>query len=296
MKAPKRLASIVVAAAVIAGGCIAEGDRGMTENEQALADRLAESAADDVSEEETEAARREFMTGCMAESDLEYLGPNDADSLIEWLGLTPEEFRAQYGFGHSTTIDLLMAYHEYVETEAERQRASFNAMPEAERSAYSAAERECLAESYVEYGLPANGTVQLPDDSPINEMLAEASTMTEDDPRVEQVTADWSACMADQGYEFADRDEMGLPLQQEAEEFLAAYATAGQPLVDAGADWAELTAEDVLDPVQVAELETLQAREMATSAADLACIDQGHDIEAVNAEIYQEHLADLAGG
>lgn len=296
MKAPMRLALIVVAAVVIAGGCTAEGDSAMTENEQALADRLAESAADDVPEEETEAARREFMTGCMAESDLEYLGPKDADSLIEWLGLTPEEFRAQYGFGHSTTIDLLMAYREYIEAEAERQRALYDAMPEAERAVYSAAERECLAESYVEYGLPRNGTVQLPDDSPINEMLAEASIMTADDPRIEQVTADWSACMADQGYEFADRDEMGLPLQQEAEEFLAAYATAGQPLVDAGSDWGELTAEEVLDAVQFAELEALQAREMATSAADQACIDQGHDIETVNAEVYQEYLADLAGG
>ncbi|GAB4006617.1 hypothetical protein GCM10029992_57940 [Glycomyces albus] len=289
------MAPIAAAALVVgSGAACASSAEELDEQERAIVDRLAEAAVDDAPAEETEEARQAFMAECMAEEDLEYLGPSDADSLIQWLGLTPEEFRAEYGFGHSTAIDVTMAYHDYVDAETDRYRTAFEAMSAPDRAAYPATELACHEWSYAEFGLPRNGNVHLPEDSPLNQYLLEASQAAAEDPRVEQATSEWSACMDEQGFDFADLDEMGLPLQQEAESFATAYAAEGQALVDAGAEWGELSVEDVLESAALAELEELQAREMAVAAADQACIDLGHDIEAVNGEVYQEHLAELA--
>jgi hypothetical protein len=50
----------------------------------------------------------------------------------------------------------------------------------------------------------------------------------------------------------------------------------------------------VLDAGQLAELEDLQQREIATAAAHQHCLDQGLDIDDVYTEVYDEHLAELA--
>ena len=290
MRALKFLAPFGAAAILVAAGCSSDpGDREPTAVEASIIDRLGETSDEESTPAETEAARSEFVAACMAEDDLEYLGAAQAPSLIEWLGLTAEEFEAEYGFGYTTTIDLQMAYEVYADGVLEEFRAEIEAL----RERYRARELECLQESYAEFGFPMNGSVYLPNDSPIHEYTAQAAEATEDDPRLAEVTRAWSECMAEQGYEFDNRDDMGLPLQEDAEPFITAYASQGQALVDAGSTWDDLRAADVLDAGQLAALEELQQRELAISAAHRKCIDQGHDIDAVYTEVYDEYLAEF---
>lgn len=294
MKALEVLAPIGAAILFVAG-CSGDADRGPTSTEQAIIERLAESSSDDAAPQETEAARQEFISQCMAEEDLEYLGPPESPSMLERLDLTEEDFRAEYGFGHSTTIDLARGYEDLTLAEMESYQAALDTLSEAERERYQAREWECLEQSYAEFSLPENGTVNLSADSPINGYLDQALEATTNDPRLAEVTAHWSDCMRDQGYDFTDRDEMGLPLQEEAQQFMTAYSIQGQTLVDSGRTWENLSVADVLDSEQLAALEELQQRELDIAAAHQHCIDQGHDIDAVYAEVYDEHLAEFAG-
>jgi hypothetical protein len=294
MRVLKFLAPFGAAAVLVAAGCTSgSGEREPTAVEAAIIDRLGEGPSEESTPAETEAARSELVAACMAEDDLEYLGPPEAPSLIEWLGLTAEEFEAQYGFGHTTTIDLRMAYEVFANGVMEDLRAEIEALPAADRERYRPRELECLQESYAEFGFPVNGSVYLPNDSPIHEYTARATEATVDDPRLAEVTRAWSNCMAEQGYDFEDRDEMGLPLQEDAEPFIAAYASQGQALVEAGRTWDDLRTADVFDAEQLAALEELQQRELAISAAHRGCIDQGHDIDAVYTEVYDEYLAEF---
>ncbi|GAA1680601.1 hypothetical protein GCM10009830_29570 [Glycomyces endophyticus] len=293
MRARSPLGPLVAAALLVAAGCSGDTGREFTAAEQAIVDRLGETPSAETDPAETEAARNEFVAECMAEDDLEYLGPAEALSMTEWLGLTDEQFAAEYGFGHSTTIDLSRAYEDFVYATAEEQRAAFEALPADDRDRYRPSELGCLERSYGEFGFPADGNVYLPNDSPINEYIEQASAATADDPRLAEATEAWSNCMAEQGYDFANRDDMGLPLQEEAQTFIEAYGTQGQPLIDAGQTWADLRVADVLDADQTAALEGLQQRELAASAAHELCIDEGHDIEATYAEVYDVRLAEL---
>lgn len=293
MRVLKFLAPVAAAAVLVAAGCSSgPGDREPTAVEASIIDRLA-STEEESTPSETEAARNELMATCMAEDDLVYLGPAEAPSLIEWLGLTDGEFEAAYGFGHTTTIDLRMAYDVFADGVIGEFRAAIEALPGADRERYRARELACLQESYAAFGFPANGSVYLPDDSPIHEYTARATEATVDDPRLAEVTRGWSDCMAEQGFDFDDRDEMGLPLQEAAEPFIAAYTDQGQALLGAGRTWDDLRVADVLDPEQLAALEELQESELAVSAANRGCIDQGHDIDAVYTEVYDEYLAEF---
>lgn len=293
MRVLRLLAPFGAAAILVAAGCSGETGREPTAVEEAIIDRIGQIPSEESDPAETEAARNEFVAECMSEADLEYLGPAEAPSLIEWLGLTEEQFRIEYGFGHTTTIDLSRAYDVFVYAVMEERRAAFEALPEADRDRYRPRELECLQESYAEFGFPMNGSVYLPDDSPIHEYTDQATEATAEDPRLDEVTRAWSNCMAEQGYDFADRDEMGLPLQEEAQPFMEAYASQGQTLIDAGQTWEDLRAADVLDAEQLAALEELQQRELAIASAHHHCLDQGHDIDAVYTEVYNEHLTDL---
>jgi hypothetical protein len=82
-----------------AAGCSGDTGREPTAAEQSIIDRLGEAPGEETDPAETEAARNGFVAECMAEAELEYLGPTEAPSLIEWLGLTAEQFAAEYGFG-----------------------------------------------------------------------------------------------------------------------------------------------------------------------------------------------------
>ena len=296
MRALRLLGPVGAAAILVVGGCSGGPgtDREPTAVEESIIDRMAAPPGEDRSPVETEEARNDLVAECMAEEDLQYLGPGEAPSLIEWLGLTEERFRAAYGFGHTTTIDLAKAYEVFVTAAMEEYQDSFATLPAAERERYQTRVQECFQESYAELGFPENGTVYLPNDSPIHEYTERASEAAADDPRLAEVTDDWSACMGEQGYDFGDRDEMGLPLQEAAASFVTAYASQGQALVDSGRAWEDLRVSDVLDAEQLAELVELQQRELDTAAAHQQCVGSGHDIEAVYAEVYDEHLAEFA--
>lgn len=293
MRALRLLAPFGAAAVLVAAGCSEDTGREPTALEQSIIDRIGEVSSEAADPADTEAARHELVAECMAEADLAYLGPTEAPSLIEWLGVTEEQFATEYGFGHATTIDLSKAYEDFVYATMEELQAAFEAMPSDDRDRYRPRELECLQESYAEFGFPANGSVHLPIASPIHEYTDQATQATADDPRLAEATGAWSNCMAEQGYDFADRDEMGLPLQEEARPFIEAYASQGRPLIDAGQTWDDLRVADVLDAEQLAALEELRQRELAVSAAHQRCIDQGHDIDAAYSEVYDEHLAEV---
>jgi hypothetical protein len=293
MRTFRLLAPFGAAAVLAVAGCSGDTDREPTAVEASIIDGMAQAPSEDADPAETEAARNEMVAACMAEADLEYLGRPEAPSQIEWLGLTPEQFGAQYGFGHTTTIDLAPGYQASVIAAMEEYQASLEALPESERERYRPRELDCLEESYAEFGFPENGSVYLPNDSPIHEYTAQAAEATAADPRLAAAAEAWSACMLEQGYDFDDRDEMGLPLQEEGAAFAQTYATQGQALIDAGRTWEDLSATDVLDAEQLAALEALQQRELDIYAADQHCIDQGHDLDAVYSEVYDEQLAEL---
>lgn len=296
MRALVRLAALGAAVILAAAGCSGSHDTGRepTATERAILDRLVAPTAHDVAPEQTEAAREEFVGACMEKEGLDYLGSPAAPSIREWLGRTEKEFRAEYGFGHSTTIDLAKAHEDFAIAELEKHQASFETLPAAERTRYRTRERECLQQSYAEFGFPENGTTYLPSDSPINKYTEQAYQATANDPRLTEATNDWSKCMRERGYDFTDRDRMGLPLQQAAEPFVTAYSTRARPLLDAGRTWKDLRVADVLTSAQLAELRDLQQRELTVSAAHQHCIDQGHDIDAAYSKIYAEHLAQIA--
>jgi hypothetical protein len=290
------LGFLAFVAAVLAAGCTgdADADREPTANEQAVIDRLADPSDEDAAPQETEAERNAFVSECMSEEGLTYLGPPEGQSVLERTGLTEEEFRAAYGFGHSTAIDLAKAVESSAKAAMEEYGAALGALSESEREQYESREQECLQRSYAEFGLPENGSVYLPNDSPINDYIEQAMEAAQSDPRLADVTAAWSACMSGQGYEFTDRDQMGLPLAEAALPFITAYTEQGQALIDAGRTWEDLTVAEVLDADSLAALEDLQQRELATATAHQHCIDQGHDIDAVYAEVHDEHLARIA--
>ena len=229
MRALVRLATLSAAAVLAAGGCSGghDTDRELTATEQAIIDRLVAPPADGATPEQTEASREEFVADCMDKEEREYLGPPEATSMRERLGLTAEEFRAGYGFGHSTTIDLAKAHEAFAIAEMEKHQDSFETLSTTERTHHGTRERECLQESYAEFGFPENGTAYLPSGSPINEYTERAYQQTADDSRLAEATDDWSCCMGEQGYDFAYRDRMGRPLQQEAVPFVTAYSTRG---------------------------------------------------------------------
>lgn len=293
MRALRLLAPVGAAAVLAVAGCSGDTDREPTAVEESIIERMAQTSDEGTDPAEIEAARNEMVSGCMAEEDLEYLGPAEAPSQIEWLGLTLEQFGAEYGFGHSTTIDLGQAYRDFAMGVMEDYQASLDALPEAEQEQYRTRELECLQESYAELGFPENGSVYLPNDSPIHEYTEQATEATAADPRLAAATEAWSDCMGEQGYDFADRDEMGLPLQEDGAVFAQTYVSQGQALIDAGRTWEDLSVADVLGPEQLAALEALQQRELDTFAAHQHCLDQGHDIDAVYRQVYDEHLAEL---
>lgn len=293
MRAFRLLAPLGAAAALAVAGCSGDTGREPTALEASIIDGMAQAPSEESDPAATEAARSEMMAECMAEEDLEYLGPAEAPSQVEWLGLTPEQYGAQYGFGHTTTVDLIPAYELFVTAVSEDFQASLEAMPEAEREQYRTRELECLQESYAEFGFPANGSVYLPNDSPIHEYTEQAGEAAAADPRLAAVTEAWSACMLEQGHDFANLDEMSLPLQEEGAVFAQAYMSEGQALVDAGRTWEDLSAAEVFDADQLAVLEALQQRELDAFDANQHCLAQGHDFDAVYSQVYNEHLAEL---
>lgn len=271
-----------------------DGGDGQAATDDQIADMIGEQYAEEdpaADSASVETQRSEFVGECMDAAGFEYLRPDSAVSPIDELGLDAEEFALQYGFGISTMF----------EADAERfaERASGNsyqdqimAMPEDERSAYLDAEQQCLQDSYIEFGLPMNGSFSLPEGSEIMDRQMAAQEAAAQDERVEEARAGWAGCMQEQGYDYAAMEDMIRPLELEAMPLQEAFMGALNTALENGEDITGITPESALTAEQFEQLAQLQQRELTVAAAHQACIGQGHDFEAVLHDVTMEYLAE----
>lgn len=284
-----------IAIAVLAACGGSEPDQ--AETDDLIAEKLAEQYAEDGDEEppaSVEDQRVEFMTDCMNAEGFEYLQAVTKIATSDPMEIDPREYTLRYGFGLSTDFESLADSFDQPVEEDPAQTA-LEAMSESERSDYMGQEELCLQESYIEFGLPENGAVWIPEDSDIMERMDAAYQAAAQDERVEQARLDWSRCMQEQGYDFAALEDMIGPLESEAMPLQEAFLAAISELAASGSSVTDVTSEEVLSAEQVEQLHGLQQRELTTAAAHQTCIDRGFDFEAVLAEVTDEYLVEEFG-
>ena len=221
---------------------------------------------------------------CMADAGFEYVPVDfervkagmDADKSAP--GLSDEEFVAQYGYGITTQFDKpgreiglgeqnVASYEALSPAEqaaydhtlfGENRDATFALSVEAEDfSGTGGCTRQAVEQSFTPAELDAN-------------YLNPGDAVLEQDPRVVAAMADWSDCVASDGFTYAHPDDVETDLQQRLD------------ALTAGADPATLTG-----PAADA-LAELQGEELALAAVATACEEDVVDpvVEEVETELY----------
>jgi hypothetical protein len=289
--------TIALAATLTLAACGGEPEPEPTPTEEdgplatLLLDYLGDWSGEDITRQLARAEER--IAECMAEQGFEYTPVDytalDLDLTGDDLGLDwgSKEFAEQYGYG-ITTNPLL---GEDAEAPPDPNAEYVAAMSPSERDAYDTAlygehyaetmepdgleagydwqERGCTGRAQQE--LIAGDEGQDDQFSALQEDLVTMLAAIDADPRLNQVNADWSVCMADAGY--PDLDQVG-----DADTALTAEVAALQEA-----------------PPDVAALDELTAREIDTAVADAECRDEvGYDAarRAVDTEYQFAFLAE----
>lgn len=259
-----------------------------------------EAAQADYLRREQEA--QELIRECMAAEGFDYIPfvPEESATFFGPFGdLSEEEFAEHYGFGFTTLYveepgladpegyndpndeivqDLDEATREeyYRVLHGEEPDVDFETMTDEEIDAYfeDFVPTGCYAEAQRE----VNGSQRFFEDfsDELQEMWEEMQT----DPRVVAAQADWSACMAEAGHQFADQDAMYEYLQQRIDEIVTynepspeQVAELEQEFGPAGPTEEQMAEMDTLFGPQYdeAELKALNEEEISMAVADLDC-------------------------
>jgi len=256
-----------------------------------------------------ERVAQETIAACMAEQGFEYVpyvrNQNQGGFSIPD---TEEEFVEQYGFGIATMIlENQPPDEETMKAEIAKDpnNAIIDAMADAERDAYYAA-------LYGEQ--PEDGLEEPTEDSPgvtvgafdpsgcqnaayeetfnqgaemafyeqFGPLMEDIYAGVESDPRIVELEGMWSSCMAETGYDFADRNEAQVFLLRRLEEV---GAITDLEIDSEGMGWGYGGGEiEPGSPIEAAVKE-IAAEEIAMAKVSLAC---SADQEKVFQEVYQE--------
>ncbi|MEM7094524.1 MAG: hypothetical protein AAF567_16090 [Actinomycetota bacterium] len=238
---------------------------------------------------------------CMLAEGFEY-APQDIDADLLAFGrsiapnLTDEEFAAAYGYGIVASANQLLAL---LNASVDNPNAAmFRAMSEAERDAWVFALLGPGVEIDVETGAlvdPESGEELDPTQlafrgtgcaSQANQeifgslqalialtpRLEELTDRIEADPRIVEITAAWSSCMAESGFEYRS-------LAEPADEFsFEVNRIVGPLLQQANAATFSGDVEPLaFSPEEVERLDTLLVDEIAAATVDHACVDPFRD-------------------
>jgi hypothetical protein len=266
---------------------------------------------------------QEKIAACMAEEGFEYIPyvPNP-DEFAFAVPESQEEFAEPYGFGLATMIleDTQRMEEEAREEEMAKDpnHAIAEAMSPLEQEAYFAAlhgpepdiDHESMTEEEIEaffeswesegcmntaYEEMYNSDVHMEFYEQFGPLMEDTFSGLESDPRITDMEATWSTCMAEQGYEFAQRYDVEIYLLRRLEDV---GAIEGLDIDPEGMGF-EFAGRDIEpgSPTEAAVKE-IAADEIAIAQADLKCSE---DQEEVWAEVYgeaearfiEEHRAEL---
>jgi hypothetical protein len=186
--------------------------------------------------QEQEAQIQEAIRVCMVELGFEYVPVLQPEGAFFYDDSGPEEYAARYGFGISTWVGNEDAFAGPADDWEDPNRAIVEAMSESERDAYYAAlygtEEEQQADMTVEvdpetgeemyisegFGFGCQGRAyeelygsQSGQNALWEELGPDLEAMYERmqaDPRIQEVNAEWSSCMADNGYEYESQETL----------------------------------------------------------------------------------------
>ncbi len=225
---------------------------------------------------------------CMAEAGFEYV-PADVTAVLEvgvWMRADPsmsrEDFKSQWGYGISTRTDdparevglgdqNIRIYESLSESEKlAYDRTLFGDDPDATFA---------LTLDDEDFGGTGGCTEEAVSEVFPAEMLSSSfvnpkDILIESDPRVVAAEEEWMDCMAEDGYEYEDQDEIIEEYEERYEELLD------------GRDPDELTGSDL------EALEELQGEEIAVALKDLECqafVDPV--VREVEIEVYGEPVS-----
>lgn len=165
---------------------------------------------------------------CMTEAGFEYI-PVDFDTVRAGMtadgtapGVSSDEFVAEFGFGISTRLG---EPDPVIEVSRGQNAAIFDALPEGDQVAYTrtllgenpevnfarALEDEDFSETG---GCTLDAAEQFfSDDEIVGNYQNPGDAAIDSDPRMVQAFEDWSACLANEGYEYDDPDEVEDDIQ-----------------------------------------------------------------------------------
>ena len=262
----------------------------------------------------------ELMATCMAENGFEYIPfpPPFHPAIVGESGLaapelSPDEYRAQYGYGISTSIGEV---HPALSSEpvVNPNGPIIDAMGPAEREAYFRAlggDERSITESTPldERGCGGQADqqvrgVEIALYDQLGDERQQLRQRIDNDPRLVQATLEWSRCLGQAGHVYATPADIRQELFIRSDPFQMLgdpYEVLTQAEID------ELTFEELeavvaelsaLSPEQQAVLDALQAFELAVAAVDYECGLPLDDVRyEVTVELEQqfvdEHLAQL---
>lgn len=296
---------------------------------------------DDFVEQERQIERS--VQECMQQQGFEYNPRDVSDTTFfgggSWPGegLSEEEYAAQYGFGMSTTFDDDMFgppvgdMDEYVDPNGELMEA----MSDGERDAWQLALYGEQPDYDEETGMPIDPETGEPSEDfffggpqgcygdaqadvygdfevmmELDDEFQELYDRIEADPRIAEISAKWSACMAEAGYSFENQNEMYESFFEDFNELqnevFSSFSGPG-PDIDfeeleqmSDAELEALYAPPELTPEQEARLAVIQEDEIKLAVANVNCDQGALDVRmAVSAEyelqFIEENRAMLEG-
>jgi hypothetical protein len=323
---------VLTLASVVAGcGSPAETDGGDAgaDDRESLADFIpgmpsfdpADQAAAEAQYRQQEQQVQEAIRDCMAAEGFEYVPYTPSEDEFFSGPETEEEYAKEYGLGIAP--DLLRqgefdeaAMQEY--EDANPNTAIVNAMDEAEQHEYyrvlygdepdidfeTATEEEIDAvyQDFQPDGCEPNAyeDVYAQDASEafyqeFGQAMEENFTRLEADPRIVELEQQWSSCMSDQGYDFADQQDASVYILRKLEEV---GAITDLEVDSEGMGWGY--GSEAIEPGSAIEaaVHEIADEEIEIAVASLSCRD---GFEEVYQEVYQdaearfieEHRAEL---
>jgi hypothetical protein len=242
------------------------------------------------SQEEQTRLIEEAAVACMAQEGFEYqpatLGAFTFDD--DEFPSDPGEFRRQYGYGAAPV--LLLAPFISEEAEADPNAAYYDALSDEDKAAYDEAlygptlDEEDVTDQFIPTeGCLIEATQEVVGDFQVlftlQEKLADLSAQFDADPRIIDVTADWSECMAEQGYTYGTLSEPEIEFGEKAQnELFSAVLASGEGLDPFG--------RDGFGDLDTSGLETLADEEIQVANADQDCRDL--HVNEVEQEVREE--------
>lgn len=245
-----------------------------------------------------------LVSGCMKKAGFEYIpvDPNASQSAITGTsGLSADEFRKQYGYGISTVFDKIVAAASNISNSVDPNAKIRAALDPAGLAAYNKALSGANADVSVFSALDGakngdlsgldgcvkEGTQAIFGDTNVMSALSkleELDKQAEADPRMVAAKADWSKCMKDAGFDYADPNSVDAAIQDK----LAAIVGAGaaKALGEDGKFNAAAFSPSNLPPFDKAALASLQAEELKTAQTDLGCEDKF--VNAIDSKVKDE--------